>query len=163
MAGLPGVDSLSSYGGVKINDAPVEDSSTDEDANHRNLYAANVAGLTQTACRAIYRFKGKASSPPDDATANVHFNVWGNGVSVKATTARTTTGVFTLTYPSTVTDELGVTHSVNLVDGWGNANGSTAYHVQVEITSPNVATVRVFDMAGVASDAVGVTIAVFLR
>lgn len=160
---LPAVDSLSTVGGAKENYAPVEDSTTDENAEHRNIYAANATAMTQTLCRAIYRFKGKASSPPDDATASIHFSVWGNDVSVKPTTARTGTGVFTITYPATVDDELGETHSTNLISGWGNAESSTFYHVQVAITSPNVATVYVFDAAGAATDAVGVTIAVFLR
>jgi hypothetical protein len=162
MAGLPGIDSLSTYGDAKSNYAPVEDPTTDEDAAHRNLYAANVAAMTQTAPRAICRFVGHGTTPTDPAS-NVHFAVWGNDVSVKPVVAHSATGVFTITWPSTITDELGEEHSVNLVDGWPNVNGSTLYHAQVTITAPNVATVYVFNSAGAANDAVGVTIAVFVR
>ena len=118
--------------------------------------------MSQTAPRAIYRFIGHATTPTD-ASSNYQYAVWGNDVSVKPTPAHTGTGVYTLTWPTTVTDELGESHSVNLVDGWANVNGSTLYHVQVTITSPNVATVYVFNAAGAANDAVGVTIAVYVR
>jgi hypothetical protein len=162
MAGLPGVDSIEDYGGVKEDYAPVEDNSTDESADHRNLYAANVAGLTQTAPRALCRFVGHAVTPTDPAS-NVHFAVWGNDLAVKPTVAHSATGIYTITWPTTVTDELGEEHTVSLATGWANTEGSTLYHVQVTITSSNVATVYVFNAAGAASDAAGVTFAVFVR
>lgn len=162
MAGLPGVDSLETYGGEKDNYAPIEDTTTDEDAAHRNLYASNVAGMTQTISRAMCRFVGHATTPTDPAS-NVHFAVWGNDVSVKPAVAHSSTGVYTITWDSTVTDALGEDHSVNLATGWANVEGSTLYHAQVTITAPNVATVYVFNSAGAANDAVGVTISVFVR
>jgi hypothetical protein len=161
MAGLPGVDSLADYGDAKSDYAPVEDPTTDESAEHRNLYAANVAAMTQTAPRAIYRFIGHGTTPTD-AASNVHYAVWGNDVDVKPAVAHSATGVYTVTWDTTVTDELLEEHTVNLVDGWANVNGTTAYHVQVTC-SVNVATIYVFDMAGAANDAVGATIAVYVR
>lgn len=161
MAGLPGIDDLNSYGGVKSNYAPVEDPTVDESADHRNLYAANVAAMTQTAPRAICRFVGHGTTPTDPAS-NVHFAVWGNGLSVKPTVARTGAGVYTITWPTTITDALGVSQSVNLATGWANVEGASLYFVQVTV-SVNVATVRVFNSSGVANDAVGVTLAVFVR
>lgn len=161
MAGLPGIDSLSSYGGAKTNDAPVEDNSTDESADHRNLYAANVAGMTQTVDRAWCRFVGHGTTPTDPAS-NVHAAVWGNGVSVKPVPARTGAGVYTITWPTSVTDELGVSHTVNLRSAKWNVEGSTPYTLTVTLTSVNVATVRVFDMAGVANDGVGTTFAIYV-
>lgn len=162
MSGLPDIDSLSSYGGALENYAPVEDASTDEDAAWRNLYAMNVAALTQTAPRAMCRFVGNAVTPTDP-TSNVHFAVWGNTLSVKPTVARTGAGVYTITWPTSVTDELDTSHTISLVTGWANVEGATLYHAQVTISSSNVATVRVFDSAAAANDAAGVTIAVFVR
>lgn len=162
MAGLPDVDALASYGGVKANDFNVEDPTTDEDAAHRNLYAANTAAATHTLIRAYRRLVGNATTPTDPGS-NVHDAVWGDSLAVKATIARTGTGVYTITWPTTVTDELGVVHTVNLVDGWANINGSVLYFAQVTITAPNVATVYVFNSSAAANDAVGVTIAVFVR
>jgi len=161
MAGLPDVDSIEDYGGLKDDYAPVEDSSTDESADHRNLYAANVAALTQTAPRAMCRFVGHATTPTDP-TSNVHFAVWGNDLAVKPTVAHSSTGVYTITWPTEVDDELEEEHTVSLVTGWGNTEGATLYHIQVTVAT-NVATVYVFNSAGAANDAVGVTFAVFVR
>jgi hypothetical protein len=159
-SGLPDVDSLSTYGGAKEDYAPVEDYTTDEAAAHRNLYAANVAAMTHTATRAWVSFVGNASSATDPAS-NIHDAVWGNGVSVKTTNARTGTGVWTLTWPTSVTDELGVSHAVNLRRAWASVEGSTPYLVTVTPTSSNVLTVRIFNTSGTANDAAGVTINVF--
>ena len=158
---LPAIDSLATVGGAKSNYAPIEDQTTDEDAEHRNIYAADAVAATQTNIRAIYRFIGHGTTPTD-AASNVHYAVWGNDADVKPVVAHSATGVYTVTWDTEVTDELGEEHTVNLVDGWANVNGATAYHVQVTC-AVNVATVRVFDMAGAANDAVGVTFAVYVR
>jgi hypothetical protein len=159
---LPAVDALADVGGAKDNYAPVEDPTTDEDADHRNIYAANATAMTQTVARAMCRFVGHAVTPTDPAS-NVHFAVWGNDVSVKPVVAHSATGVYTITWPTTVTDELLEDHSVNLADGWGNTNGATLCYVQVTITAPNVATVYTFNAGGAANDCAGVTFAVFVR
>lgn len=159
-SGLPEIDSLETYGGEKSNYAPVEDSSTDESADHRNLYAMNVAAMTQTAIRAWCRFVGHAVTPTDP-TSNVHGAVWGNGSGVKPTVARTGSGTYTITWPSTVTDELNEDHTVNLRCVLRpNVEGSTLYHATASVTSSNVVTVYTFNAAGSANDAAGVTIGV---
>lgn len=157
---LPDVDDLSTYGGALANYAPIEDATTDEDAAWRNKYAANVAGMTQTACRAWCTFLGHASAPTDPAS-NVHGAVWGDDVSVKPTVARTGTGVFTVTWPSTVTDELAEVHTVNLRRCWANVEGATAYFVTTTVTAANVVTLRVFNSSAAANDAAGVTFTVY--
>lgn len=162
MAGLPGVDSLATYGGAKVNEHAIEDATAEEDAAERNLMACNVAGSTQTLPRAIRRFIGHGTTPTDPVTG-VHYAVWGNELADKPVVANAGTGIYTITWPTTVTDELGETHDVNLVDGWANVKGSTLYHVQVDITSPNVATVYVFNAASAPNNAVGVTLAVYVR
>lgn len=162
-SGLPDVDSLSTYGGAKSNYASVEDATTDLDATQYNIMAANVAGMTQTAWRAWCAFVGKASSPPDDPSSNVHGAVWGNGLSVKPTVARTGTGVYTVTWPTTVTDELGTSHTVNLRRACWNIEGTTPFEVTVTLTSVNVATIRTFTVGtSTPNDAVGTTITVYV-
>lgn len=159
-SGLPDVDSFSAYGGELANYAPIEDATTDEDASWRNLYAMNVAAMTQTATRAWCAFVGHGTTPTDPAS-NVHGAVWGNALGVKPTMARSSTGVFTITYPTSVNDELNESHTVNLKRCWVNVEGATLYHVQATVTSPNVITVYVFNSAGAANDGVGVTFSVF--
>ena len=161
-SGLPEIDAFATYGGSKANYAPVEDSTTDVDAAWWNLIAMNVAGMTQTACRAWVAFIGKASSPPDDPASNIHGAVWGNGLSVKPTMARTGTGVYTATWPTTITDELGVSHTVNLRRAWGSISGTTPYEITFTMTSSNVVTIRTFTVGtSTPNDAVGATISVF--
>ncbi len=158
---LPGTARLSTYGGEMQDHAPVEDPTTDESAAFRNMYVADAAAMTATIMRAFVRFTGHATTP-GDAASNVHGAVWGDAFAVKPAMTKGGTGVYLATFPTEVEDELGVTQPVNLRDGWGNANGATAYHVQVTITAANVATIRVFDMAGTLTDAVGATIAVYV-
>lgn len=156
---LPEIDDLATFGGELNNYSPVVDPTTDRDAAAMNIALADVAGMTQTCVRAWAAFVGHGATPTDPAS-NIHGAVWGNTAPVKPTPARTGSGVYTVTWPSSVTDELGESHTVNLRRGWAQVEGATAYHAQVSF-SANVATVRVFDMAGAANDAVGATIVVF--
>lgn len=159
---LPNIATINTYGGPKTNYSPIEDATTDESADDRNEYVADVAGMTQTAMRAMCRFVGHGTTPTDPAS-NVHFAVWGNDVSVKPTVANAGTGVYTITWPTTINDELDEEYSINLGAAWANVEGSTLYFVQATVTAPNVVTVYVFNSSGAANNAVGVTIGVFAR
>ncbi len=154
MAGLPDVDTLATYGGAKTNYAPVEDVTTDLDADHHNVMAANVAGLTQTAPRALRRFVGHATTPTDPVSGFVHAAVWGSDNGVKPTVTIAAT-VYTVTWPTSVTDELGEVHSVNLraAEAWVETTGTTLYVATARVTSANVVEVRVYSSFAALSDA----------
>jgi hypothetical protein len=161
---LPDRDTLDVYGGSKENYGPVEDTTTDRDATMANYAYANVAMMSQTATRAYVRFTTAASTP---SLVLVDSNaVWGNGVSYLPALARSGTGVFTVTWPSSVTDVIDTvahgqaSHTVNLKGVRIFAEGSTAILAQGKITSANVATVYTFTLGGVANDEVGTTILV---
>ena len=156
---LPDIATLDTYGGAKANYAPVEDYSTDEDADDRNSYVADVAGMTHTAVRAWRRFTGHATTPADPVS-NIFDNVWGSDTANKPAVTKGGTGVYVITHAATVTDELGVVHSVNLRGAWASVEGSTLYFTTAEVTSPNVITVRVYDTTFALNDAVGVTLMV---
>jgi hypothetical protein len=160
MAGLPDIDTLSTYGGAKEDYAPVEDASTDLSASHWNLLAMSVAGVTQTACRAWCTFVGHGTTPTDPSS-NVHGSVWGNVLGVKPVVARTGGGIYTITWPTSITDELGQSHSVALRRSWGSAEGPAAFIVTTTMTSSNIITLRVFDAAGAGNDGVGTAFTVF--
>lgn len=157
---LPGTSDLDEYGGELSDYRAVTDPTTDRSASATNQALSDVAGMTHTASRAWVAFVGKASSPPDDPASNIHGAVWGDGASVKPTMARTGAGIFTATWATTITDELGETQSVSLRRAHGWAEGAVHYSVQARVTAANVVTINVADMAGTASDAVGVTIVV---
>ena len=150
MSGLPGIDALSTYGGEKDDYAPIEDQSTDLSASHWNLVASNVAGMTHTVCRAWRTFT--AGNPPTDPASNVHDAVWGNDVSVKPTVSRSSTGIYLVTWPSSVTDELGESHSTNIRRAWVCLEATLPYFSVATRTSATVVSVLVWDSSGVLTD-----------
>lgn len=156
---LPNIASVNTYGGLKENDRPVENPVTDEDAEERNEYVADVAGMTQTIDRAWCRFVGHGTQPTYPSS-NVHSAVWGNDDEDKPVYTRTGTGVVTIEWPDIITDERGVEIPVNLRNASVNVEGSTLYFANATVTAPNVVTVRIWNSSGVLNDAVGVTLGV---
>lgn len=156
----PDIDDFSTYGGAKQNYAPVEDPTTDRDAADINKALCTVAALTQTATRCWARMVCAATTAGLAlATSNSNDGLWPNIFANKPTLVRNGTGDFTLTWPATVLDENGDTHSLNfraasvsLESGFGFTN---AY-----VSAPNAVRVRLADTTGAASDFVDVTILV---
>lgn len=156
---LPDIDSLDTLGGIKVNSHPVEDPTTDLDADQDNIARADVAGMTHTAFRAFVRFT--AATTTGALIRVAHDATWGNSSLVAPTLARSSTGTFTITYATTQTDELNESHTLNLRAAIANAREAT-HLVYCAPTSANVVTVRVTDLAGVANDAAGVDFDVFI-
>lgn len=159
---LPRIASLSSYGGAKTNLSPVEDYSTDEDASDRNNYVADVAGMTHTACRAWRSFvtgASAASEPP----SNAHDSNWGNapGVLSSAVRSAVTAGQYVVTWPATVTDELGNVSTLNIRRAWASIEGGIPGLVTVQVSGANSVTVNLFNPSGTANDLAGSIVTVF--
>jgi hypothetical protein len=169
---LPDISSLATFGGTMTNYSAVVDPTTDEDAKYRNRYACDVAMMGHTSVRAICRFLAVNGSDPTDSTIGfVHDALWGSLVAVKPTVARTGEGVWTVTWPSTVDDELtaedasiggGVTHSVSIraAIAQGTAVSGVLKHATAEVTSSTVVTVRGFLADGTADDIAGSVVTV---
>jgi hypothetical protein len=159
---LPDRDDLATFGGAFSNAHDVVDPTTDMDASYHNKLASDVAMMTRTAIRALARFVTNGTNAPNDASGLVHMALWGASVSVKPVVARTGVGVYTVTWPTTVADELSVTHTVSLAAGWIGIEGATPYLWTVTMTAANVASVRIFNATtGAAADTTGVGINVF--
>jgi|SRR5215210_762124 len=154
---LPDIDAIETLGGALRDFSPVEDPETERSADDANKAYCDVAMATHTLTRAWARITTHATTP----TLAAHDEQWAARTSTVPVVARTGAGVFTVTWPSLVTDELAVTHALNLRDAWAAAHGATAVHVQADVTGPAVVTVRVFDMAGAATDAAGTAVTVF--
>lgn len=157
-SGLPDVDDfLSTYGGAKVNFAPVEDPTTDEDANVRNLYAMNVAMMTATVPRSIIRFTGAATT--GGLVLVSHQSLWGNSAPVAPTFSRTSAGLYVATLPTTVTDALGVAHTINIRAVTMNVRGSgVAWDYYAQPASASTVNIYTFNATGAATDATGVDI-----
>ncbi len=149
----PDIDTVATYGGVLTNAWPVEDPTTDQDADGMNACKASTAAMTHTAARAWARFTSDPTTPAF-ALTNPHDSMWGNDLSVRPTLARTGAGVYTLTWPSTVTDELGATHALNLRFAKACFENQAAI-ANAEVTAVNVVTVRLWNLAGAAADFTG--------
>lgn len=168
---LPDISSLAEFGGAFANYAPVTDPTTDEDAKHRNRYACDVAMMGHTAPRAFVRFVAVDGANPTDPVTFVHDALWGNAVGVKPVVVRSGEGIWTVTWPETVNDELtlesaskggGETHTVNIRTAIAQATAVSGAlkHAVAEVTSARVVTVRGFNAAGTADDIAGSTITV---
>ena len=124
---LPAVDSLNTYGGALSNYSDPVDPTTDEDAAWRNKYAANVAMMTHTITRGARSFLGTtggATGIDDPSTGFVHDAVWGDGSGVKLVASYVQTGVYELTAPTAVNDELGTSHTLSIRRAWANVDSS---------------------------------------
>jgi len=154
---LPDVDSLSNYGGALSDYFPVEDPTTDRAAAAANQGYASAAAATHTIGRSWVRFVTSATAPAL-TTVNSNDAVWGNAIGVLPVLARVSAGLFTITWPATVIDELGATHTINLRRAEIMAEGGTLIPVQCTVTAANVVTVYVFTTAGAASDQAGTTL-----
>jgi hypothetical protein len=145
---LPDTDALSTYGGALQNYSAVVDPTTDEDADSRNTYAGNVAMMTHTIVRAIRSFTGDSASPGDPGSGLIHDAVWGNDPGDKSSVANAGTGIYDLTWPATVLDELGNSHSIDFRRAWAQVEQSdgTFRAAHAKVTGPN--TVRVYTYSG---------------
>lgn len=162
---------LDDYGGPIENYFPVTDPTKDEDAKFRNRYACDTAMLTHTGAVAIFAFTSETGGAPTEPTF-VHDARWGNATAIKPTIVRTATGIWTITWPAVVSDDLtpfdpsvggGVQHTVNFRAAKAQATtvAGALKHAVAEVTAPNVVRVNAFLANGTADDIVGSTVTVW--
>lgn len=151
---LPNIADVDTYGGELQNAGEVEDPTTDQDADAFNEMKADCAGMTHTAPRALFRFLGHATTPADPASGFIHDALWGSTAGVKPSAAKGGTGIYTCTWPTTVTDELGNDVDLNLrvAKAWVEVSGSTRYSAHARVTAANEVEVRVFIDGGAGAD-----------
>ena len=149
---LPDKPTLENLGNVKKNAYPVENPDIDLDALDWNETAANVVCLARTAINAsvVIDFDGASIASVDS-----FYSVWGG--TTNPTIATASTGIYTVTFDSSVSDPLidsgdaqytGYSnHSVALRWGIGSiyCSGSTFYVIMVARTAANVITFKVYD------------------
>lgn len=158
---VPDIDSLNSYGGALNNYAPVEDPTTDRDANAANKAYASTAAMTQTTTRAWARLVCAASTGALAlATTNPNDGLWPNINANLPTLLRNGTGDFTLTWPVTVLDSMGVSHSLNFRAARVMIEGTLFGFANAEAETANSIRVRLANASGAPNDFTGRTILV---
>jgi len=159
---LPDTATIDSYGGVKVNFGPIEDPTTDRDAALASDAYGDVAGMTQTAFRTFVRFTCATGVAPALAE---HWAVWGNQplTVTPPTPGRTGAGVFTMTWPATTTDALGVTRSTALRSAICSVEGAAFKFAQASVIAPNVVQIDCGLINGTHDDLNGVTLALWAR
>ena len=141
---LPSVATLDTYGGQLDNYRPVTDPTTDRDAAMMNEALADVAGLTNTGARAWCRVT--INTTTGGMAIVEHRAVWGSAPGVAPTPARSSQGIFTLTWPATVTDALGATQSVSFLGALGpNVRTTDEVFANVSSIATNVVTFAVWN------------------
>lgn len=160
---LPDSDTIDTFGGALVNYAEVEDPTTDESADYRNKYVADVAMMTVTAPRAIVTFTGHATTPGDPASGFVHAAMWGSSPGVKPVVTHVGTGHYLITSPATVDDPLEVEHTLNFRRAYAQVESAGVMkHATAERTSANTITVYTYNAAAALNDLVGSNITVFI-
>jgi hypothetical protein len=167
---LPNRASLGTYGGALNDYSPVVDATTDRPASGTNNAYNDTAMLSNTAIRAWCKWTTNGTGVPALVS---HWALWGTGVGVAPVPAYSgTVGVFTITWPVTVTDYITNAGSpgyngaitLNLLGGWANAQGGTSafYFRDVVITAANVATVYIGTSAGALNNPAALTLDTFV-
>ncbi len=165
---LPDSDSFSTFGGAKTDYQPVENPSTDYAAAQLNPAFCDVAETTRTVPRGFVRMTCAAST---GGLVLVDWDaVWKGATGTLPVLGRTSTGVFTITLPTTVSDEFNSTqgltlnHTVNIRAVIGlEIEGGTFGFINGTPTSANVITVQLAGSGGSASDFAGTNIVVCWR
>lgn len=134
---LPAIDDISAVGGQIQDYRAVPDPTVERSAAQENQIAADAVMATRTITRAFAAYT--AGATPAIVS---HDAVWGTGAGVAPTVALASTGVWTITWPATVTDALGVVHSTNFRRAWACVEGANWAIHTCTVTAPNVVTVR---------------------
>jgi hypothetical protein len=134
---LPAIDDIAAVGGIIHDYRQIPDPTVERTASQENQIAADAIMATRTLTRAFATFS--ASTTPALVS---HDAVWGTGPGVAPVIAHTGTGVFTITWPATVTDALGVVQPMNLRRCWLGLEGANWAIYTATVTAPNQVTVR---------------------
>lgn len=169
---LPDRDSLQTYGGALVNYSDAVDPTTDEDAAYRNKYAANVAMMTHTVMRAFRSFLGTtggATAIADPSTGAVHDALWGDAAANKPSATYVSTGTYDIVWPTSVTDELGTSHTLSIRRAWAEVESSDGVFKTASAKVTAAQKVRVYTyaspsagLAPAGSNLVGEVVTVFI-
>lgn len=155
---LPDTATVDTFGGVFANEDGVVDPTTEVDASYINrlITQAVMASYTQPRAWARCTVSGGV------ITLAAHGAVWGDTAPVAPTAARTSAGLYTLTWATSYDDlqDTPESHSTNVraVVGVSAYNSTSFIAPTAAATAANVITVRTWDDAGAAADCTEFTV-----
>lgn len=137
---LPDIDTIATYGGAKFDSGFVEDYTTDRSAACGNMAAATMAMATTLVVRAWVRMNVTGVIRPSD-----HMALWGNS-DVVMPRVQVASSRIQIVWPSTVVDDLGVSHVVSFRAGWVSysytaSTPTTIANTDVVSVSNNIVTI----------------------
>ena len=117
---LPDKATFATLGGEITDYSDVEDPTTDLAGAFNSETRADVAAMTRMIPRAFVAFTTNGTT----CTVVDHDAVWGGDLAVKPTVAYVSDGLYTVTWPTTITDARGVVRALNLRRGQVNVESS---------------------------------------
>lgn len=156
---LPDTAGASTFGGNEfVDEDAVVDAETEVSATYFNRITSQLAASSYTQPRA-WAYVTVAATVP---TLAEHGAVWGDSPAVAPVVARSSAGVFTLTWPTSVDDLQAVaeSHSTNIRAVTGQShNAASALVPRWDITSANVLTVTFHNLSAAATDPASFSVA----
>lgn len=165
---LPDKDSGSTYGAlskVDYQNLPPADPTTDWSNPLIAPAFCNVAGMTQVIPRANLSITLNAT---DGYIVVNNWNaVWGNITTTAPVPHHVSTGVYTFTFPTVVSDEYNASlgllnnHTVNFTKGFGNLENAGELHAVSVSASANVITVKLYNHSNALDNFAGKVLTVW--
>lgn len=150
---------VDNYGGIKRNVLDIEIADGEEDASEANRKAVDLAMFSGTSPFATVMFTPSSTAAPVTiAPSNVTIRSHaGNGSLAKPAVTKTATGLYTVTFASTWTDEMDppVTEDLIIAIPRAHYNGSTIGFARVTTWSAFVVNVALVNSAMALNDLSG--------
>lgn len=148
MAGYPAIPTRAAFGPTMVDEEPITDTETELGADAVNLAFWQAAGAGRTAPRAMLIVDGSDGSITYQALA------WdADGELADVTSARTSAGLYTVTFATTYENEKEVATSFTPRAALAQVQGGAAWLAAWTAISGQVITVRAKTALDVATDA----------
>lgn len=157
---------LESYGGQYADQHPVGNPGTEMAASYMNALLNDTAQLTRTGWRAIVSFAPTATAATYtySASAVTCESMWGNTASFKPTVVKTGTGLYTVTFATSYSDELSEDETLAFVFAIPSIRGSTlAPPPVITSLSANACALTVINSSFAAADLTSNTVTIAFR
>jgi hypothetical protein len=147
---------LANYGGRYFNVGPVANPQGYVSEAKMNRFLEDVAQMTRTATRAQVHFIPGATDPD----VLWHWTIWGSSPSEAPTIDRTGTGLYTVTYPTSLIDALDEEETLSFASVMPTIISANADRAIVSGFTANSVSLKVRNAANALNDLTGVEIVV---